>query len=140
MLRTIGISSRLVGGASDGGVDLVGEWHLQPSISIIAQCKNISRACPPAFVRELEGTLSKSPKGTTALLIASTAASRASVEAMMESTAPLLYLYWDMVRLKSAFMNAALQSRLPQLCIGVRHVAGDVEPAFFIADHEIDRI
>lgn len=160
LLRTIGIDSRLMGGPSDGGVDLQGSWYLGPSASgtdgragassvggpkqqpltpssavpVIAQCKYITKDCPPAYVRELEGTLGRW-SDSVGLLISSRAASRACVEAIFMSSAPLLFLHCDVERVRKAVANAALHRRLPALVIASRHVEGGlVEPVFMVKE------
>lgn len=131
MLRLIGISLRHVGGRSDGGVDLTGYWHLEePPHPIIVQCKYIRRDCPPMYVRELEGVVARE-KDTVAVLVSSSPASRASIETLAQSPWPMLFLHYDMVKLRKAFANTSLQRRLPRLIVGSKHVDGDVEPAFF---------
>lgn len=131
MLRTIGITTRHVGGCSDGGVDLCGHWHLSPPLSVLVQCKYLKRACPPSHVRELEGTVGGEGIG---VLVAMEGASRASIERMTISKVPMMFLHYDMVRLRSAFVNKALQRLVPNLVVGSKHVDGQVEPAFFISD------
>lgn len=44
-----------VGGKSDGGVDLRGQWF--NNINIIVQCKNTKQGCTPDHIRELMGTV-----------------------------------------------------------------------------------
>jgi hypothetical protein len=132
MLRTIGIATRHVGGCSDGGVDLRGSWDLSPPLTVLVQCKYLRRACPPSHVRELEGTVSG--EGVLGVLISMEGASRASIERMAVSEVPMMLLHYDMVRLKSAFVNKALQRLAPKLVIGSKHVDGQVEPVFFISD------
>jgi hypothetical protein len=81
-------------------------------------------------VRELEGTV----ESGVGVLIAAEGASRAAVERMTVSETPLIFLRFDMVRLRSAFVNKALQRLVPKLVVGSRHVNGNVEPAFFYND------
>lgn len=148
LLRTIGIDSRLMGGPNDGGVDLQGAWYIGLGggdarddagcpvslgpIPVVAQCKYIAKDCPPVYVRELEGTLGRWA-GTVGLLIASHSASRACVETIFMSPMPLLFLHYDMERVRKAVTNAALHRRLPDLVIGSRHVEGGlVEPIFMV--------
>ena len=140
VLAQIGISLRQIGGSGDGGIDLQGHWHLgEESVPVIAQCKRISRTCPPIHVRELEGTLGKRVGEGVALLVASSPASTACIAAVMESRLPLLFLHLEESDegdsshlLRKAFGNAALQKRLPALLIGSRHHAGGrVEPIFY---------
>lgn len=137
MLRDIGVDARLVGGASDGGIDLCGQWHLEEGnpISVVAQCKNIpSRPCPPVYVRELEGVVSRMKTATVAMLICSSDAGKAAIESIRLSSTPILFLLYDMVRLKKALCNAALQKHLPRLRIASRHTPYGVEPVFFYSE------
>lgn len=76
----LSMSLRRVGGASDGGVDLLGWWYLpyfmsqtsppqsihsdsnesaihSTRIRVIAQCKAYTKKLPPSTVREMEGVL-----------------------------------------------------------------------------------
>lgn len=49
------------------------------------------------------------------------------------SPMPLLFLHYDMERVRKAVTNAALHRRLPDLVIGSRHVEGGlVEPIFMV--------
>ena len=45
-----------VGGANDGGVDLIGNWKINEA-TLLVQCKHISKKLQPATVREFEGVL-----------------------------------------------------------------------------------
>lgn len=135
MLRTMAVTAHHVGGALDGGIDLLGTWHLAPTLSIpvLIQCKHLRRPCPPAVVRELEGAAARHP-GAVAWLVGMTPASEASLETMRESSTPMVFFWYDMVRVKRAFVNSALMRRLPRLIVGSRHVQGDVEPVFLYRD------
>lgn len=55
-LRNVaGMTLTHVGGKSDGGIDLRGQWY--NDINIIVQCKNTKQGCTPDHVRELMGTV-----------------------------------------------------------------------------------
>lgn len=134
MLYSIGITLQHVGGRNDKGIDLTGHWGLSETPTpVIVQCKNLKRDCPPVVVRELEGVASKK-KGHLAILVTSSPASRASIEAIKLSPWPMLFLQYDMVKLQRAFSNTAMQRMLPGLVIGTRHIHGGAEPAFFYSD------
>lgn len=135
MLRTLGITTHHVGGALDGGIDLLGTWHLSPTLStpILVQCKYIRRSCPPAIVRELEGAAARHV-GTAAWLVGMAPASEASLQTMRESTTAMVYLWYDMARVRKAFVNSALMRRFPKLLVGSRHLHGEVEPVFLYLD------
>lgn len=64
-LARYGFSLTRVGGASDFGIDLVGDWTI-PSTSrtlrVLVQCKAGSRV-GPQFIRELEGSFVGAPPG-----------------------------------------------------------------------------
>lgn len=49
-----GMKLQHVGGKSDGGVDLRGQWF--NNINIIIQCKNLKTGCTPDHIRQLTGT------------------------------------------------------------------------------------
>ena len=133
LLASLGLSTRLVGGASDGGVDLVGHWQLETAltVSVVAQCKKIGRSCPPVYLRELEGTLTRHPAGTLGILLCSSAASKASLAALNGSPTPLAFIHFDAETLCSIVLNGAVQTLLPRLIIASRHVRGRVEPVLF---------
>jgi len=124
LFLSIGIDARLVGGRSDGGVDLQGRWRLAPerSIPIIAQCKLIEKKCPPSFVRELEGTVARL-SDTLAMLVSSSDASSEALTAIRCSPYPLLFLHYSVEQptLKAAFLNDSLLKRHPGLHIAHRH-------------------
>jgi hypothetical protein len=51
---TTGMRLEHVGGKSDGGIDLRGQWF--NNINIIIQCKNLKTGCTPDHIRQLMGT------------------------------------------------------------------------------------
>lgn len=51
---TTGMTLEHVGGKSDGGIDLRGQWY--NNINVIVQCKNLKTGCTPEHIRQLMGT------------------------------------------------------------------------------------
>ncbi|KAK1252881.1 hypothetical protein MKX08_004068 [Trichoderma sp. CBMAI-0020] len=66
-LARYGFSLRRVGGASDFGIDLVGDWTIPStakSLRVLVQCKAGSRSkAGPQFIRELDGSFVGAPPG-----------------------------------------------------------------------------
>jgi hypothetical protein len=63
--NSTGMSLCHVGGKSDGGIDLRGQWF--NNTNIVVQCKNTKQGCTPDHIRELMGTViaSTSPRKKT---------------------------------------------------------------------------
>lgn len=65
-LSRYGFHLRRIGGASDGGIDLLGEW-MPPSaktpIRVLVQCKGGKQTTGPRLIRELEGAFVSAPAG-----------------------------------------------------------------------------
>lgn len=64
-LSRLGFSLRRIGGSSDCGIDLLGEWSVPSSdrpIRVILQCKSVQRP-GPHLIRELEGAFAGAPPG-----------------------------------------------------------------------------
>lgn len=142
LLHSLGMDTRIVGGSQDGGVDICGHWPLSatksPPIPVIVQCKRIKQkaGCPPSFLRELEGSLAVCrQEGTIGIMVCSLPASKSTMEAIVQSTRPLMYLHYDEVALRRAFVNGSLQRMYPRLVIASKHNSdGLVEPCFFYRD------
>lgn len=103
-LAALGIDADVCGSTGDGGVDLVGRWHLTPAalhtVRVVVQCKRLtSKPCPPNHVRELEGvyhTFTQSAAGegiaSIAMMISKTPASKQTMERMRSSVVPIAFL------------------------------------------------
>ncbi|KAL7784904.1 hypothetical protein V8C37DRAFT_395070 [Trichoderma ceciliae] len=65
-LARYGFSLKRVGGASDFGIDLLGDWTIpstcQP-VKVLVQCKAGVQRTGPHFIRELEGSFGSAPPG-----------------------------------------------------------------------------
>ncbi|CEP09333.1 hypothetical protein [Parasitella parasitica] len=55
LTTTAGMNLEHVGGKSDGGIDLRGQWF--DNINVLVQCKNTKQGCTPDQIRELIGTV-----------------------------------------------------------------------------------
>lgn len=103
-LSALGIDADIYGSTGDGGVDLVGKWHLTPAvlhdIRVVVQCKRLtSKPCPPNFVRELEGVYHTFAQSTVAegtksvaMMVSKTTASKQAMERMRSSVVPIAFL------------------------------------------------
>jgi hypothetical protein len=106
-LRQFAFSLHRIGGREDGGIDLVGTWHLpgrepQHALRIIAQCKALKTKLGPNLVRELEGAFRNPPVGwrtsessKLALLVSLREATKGVREAMSRSAYPLMWMMID---------------------------------------------
>lgn len=103
-LARLGMRLRRVGGRSDAGIDLLGQWHLpirrasiqQEPVRLLVQCKARHHRGGPHFIRELEGAFNGLPpgwaKGGVVGLLAVTKQATAGVrEAMGRSRLPLAF-------------------------------------------------
>lgn len=100
-LARYGFVLRRIGGASDGGIDLVGTWAL-PSLArpvrAIVQCKAGARRVGPQHVRELEGAFGgappgwRGPDGVLGLLASEGAATKGVRESLGRSRWPMMYV------------------------------------------------
>ncbi|KAI9667030.1 MAG: hypothetical protein M1829_005570 [Trizodia sp. TS-e1964] len=95
-LLRLGLRLRRVGGRNDAGIDLLGTWalpHTAP-LRVLVQCKALSRAAGPNYIRELEGAFAGAPRAWRAglaLLVATKGATRGVREALGRSRLPLAY-------------------------------------------------
>ncbi|GAN07959.1 conserved fungal protein [Mucor ambiguus] len=67
LATTAGMDLEHVGGKSDRGIDLRGQWF--NDISILVQCKNTKQGCTPDQIRELIGTVASSTSPTRRKII-----------------------------------------------------------------------
>lgn len=139
-LARYGFSLKRVGGASDFGIDLLGEWTI-PSTSktlrVLVQCKAGSRT-EPRFVRELEGTFVGAPpgwrgSGVLGLLVAEKQATGGVREALTRSRSPMAYFCCTRDgRMKQMQWNQrAEEEGLEGIDVGLRRCAGGEE------EHEV---
>ncbi|PTB60930.1 hypothetical protein M431DRAFT_489721 [Trichoderma harzianum CBS 226.95] len=99
-LRRYGFSLRRIGGASDFGVDLVGEWTVPsstaPAIKVLVQCKGGIQRVGPHMIRELEGSFAGAPagwrgQGVLGLLVAEKTATKGMRDALGRAGMPMGY-------------------------------------------------
>ncbi|KAI9811852.1 MAG: hypothetical protein M1827_005203 [Pycnora praestabilis] len=99
-LQRLNLSLIRVGGRSDFGIDLIGQWML-PSLpyplKVIVQCKALNRAPGPNLIREMEGAFAGAPAGwngtnVLGLLAAPKEATKGVRDALGRSRLPLCYL------------------------------------------------
>lgn len=99
-LARYGFSLTRVGGASDFGIDLLGEWTIPTTcqtIRVLIQCKAGTRGKGgPLFIRELEGSFIGAPPGwrgpgVLGLLVAERRATKGVRDALGRSRLPMGY-------------------------------------------------
>lgn len=113
-LARYGFSLRRIGGASDFGVDLVGEWTVpsstspainvmnptikvtNPAIKVLVQCKGGIQRVGPHMIRELEGSFAGAPpgwrgQGVLGLLVAEKTATKGMRDALGRAGMPMGY-------------------------------------------------
>lgn len=99
-LARYGFSLRRIGGASDFGVDLVGEWTVPssttPAIKVLVQCKGGIQRVGPHMIRELEGSFAGAPagwrgQGVLGLLVAEKTATKGMRDALGRAGMPMGY-------------------------------------------------
>ncbi|KAI8341188.1 hypothetical protein BC941DRAFT_416072 [Chlamydoabsidia padenii] len=74
--ESLGMTLVHVGGKSDGGIDLKGEWIVDNNkIPVIIQCKNVKNGCTPDHLRGLLGTVVGLARPTLSILTTSSCAS-----------------------------------------------------------------
>ncbi|KAL7950139.1 hypothetical protein V8C42DRAFT_309588 [Trichoderma barbatum] len=100
-LARYGFSLRRIGGASDFGIDLVGEWTVPscpsaPPIRVLVQCKGGIQRVGPHLIRELEGSFVGAPagwrgQGVLGLLVAERTATKGMRDALGRSDVAMGY-------------------------------------------------
>ncbi len=100
-LRRLRLSLTRVGGPSDGGIDLLGRWHLPDTSSaplrVLVSCKAFKGYVGPNIVRELEGTFAGAAagwrgEGVVGMLASPREATKAVREALGRSKLPLVWV------------------------------------------------
>lgn len=97
VLKRLGFSLQQTGGASDYGIDLLGEWKLPAvplNLRVLVQCKALAKKSGPNFVRELEGAFAGAPSGwqgngVIGLLVSQKPATKGMREALARSRWPM---------------------------------------------------
>ena len=85
---------RMVGGANDGGIDLIWSksFKCKLAVEFIGQCKvKVTNRVAPEVCRALDGVLSKRPTGSVGCLISNVRPSVMSIKSIKESSFPLIY-------------------------------------------------
>ncbi|KAL7937926.1 hypothetical protein V8C35DRAFT_136196 [Trichoderma chlorosporum] len=99
-LARYGFSLRRVGGSSDFGIDLVGEWTVPSAkmraIRVLVQCKGGIQRAGPHMIRELEGSFAGAPAGwrgggVLGLLVAEGPATKGMRDALGRADVPMGY-------------------------------------------------
>ncbi|KAM0259027.1 hypothetical protein ACHAQJ_003526 [Trichoderma viride] len=98
-LARYGFSLTRVGGASDFGIDLVGDWTMpstSQSVRVLVQCKAGDQKAGPHFIRELEGSFVGAPPGwrgpgVLGLLVTERPATKGVRDALGRSRCPMAY-------------------------------------------------
>jgi hypothetical protein len=97
VLKRLGFSLQQTGGASDYGIDLLGEWKLPAvplNLRVLVQCKALAKKSGPNFVRELEGAFVGAPagwqgNGVIGLLVSQKPATKGMRDALARSRWPM---------------------------------------------------
>ncbi|KAH7328351.1 hypothetical protein B0I35DRAFT_16025 [Stachybotrys elegans] len=100
-LSRYGFALKRIGGASDLGTDLLGEWKpartRSPAMRVLLQCKAGAQKPKPQWIRELEGAFAGAPAGwrgagVLGFLVGEQPATKGVRESMSRSRWPLGYL------------------------------------------------
>lgn len=135
-LARYGFSLKRVGGASDFGIDLIGDWTI-PSTSktlrVLVQCKAGSRT-GPHFIRELEGSFVGAPPGwrgpgVLGLLVAEKQATQGVRGALARSRSPMAYFYCtgDGIMKQMQWNQRADEQGLEGIDVALKRGAGEEE-------------
>ncbi|KFX87128.1 hypothetical protein V490_08517 [Pseudogymnoascus sp. VKM F-3557] len=136
VLKRLGFSLQQTGGASDYGIDLLGEWKLPGvplNLRVLVQCKALAKKSGPNFVRELEGAFAGAPSGwqgngVIGLLVSQKPATKGMREALARSRWPmgaitctgegrLVQMLWN---------NRANEEGLTGVGVGIRYKGGSL--------------
>jgi hypothetical protein len=136
VLKRLGFSLQQTGGASDYGIDLLGEWKLPAvplNLRVLVQCKALAKKSGPNFVRELEGAFAGAPSGwqgsgVIGLLVSQKPATKGMREALARSRWPmgaitctgegrLVQMLWN---------NRANEEGLTGVGVGIRYKGGNL--------------
>ncbi|CAG8481198.1 hypothetical protein C2G38_2108633 [Gigaspora rosea] len=91
--KTLGIVTRRVGKANDGGIDFRGKWILpNKKLYVVGQCKALSTKCPPNIIRELEGVLCQETEGTLCILSSMNGFTKSTIKRYIASPFPIMLI------------------------------------------------
>ncbi|KAH6631682.1 hypothetical protein F5144DRAFT_228589 [Chaetomium tenue] len=139
-LSRYGLALRRVGGAYDGGIDLLGVWALPIPVSspgpgpislrVLGQCKAVQKS-GPRLVRELEGAFVNAPagwrgSGVVGLLVTQTHATKGTREALARSRWPMGFVACSREGVVEQFLwnRRAEEEGLEGLGVGTRYGGG----------------
>lgn len=142
-LRRLSFALTRVGGPSDLGIDLLGQWHL-PSLPaplrVLVQCKALKSSARPESIRELQGAIVGAPAAwrmdagaVVGVLCAKTKATMGVRRAVQRCGMPVV---WVMVedlgerggRVRQVLWNERVDELGGQgVGVGVRYLGGGVE-------------
>ncbi|KAL5594674.1 hypothetical protein BROUX41_001590 [Berkeleyomyces rouxiae] len=96
-LADYGFDLRRIGGACDGGIDLLGVWQppsAKTPLHVLVQCKGGDQAVGPRLIRELEGAFVSAPAGwrgdnVLGIFASESAATKGMRDAMVRSKWPM---------------------------------------------------
>ncbi|KAG9259227.1 uncharacterized protein F5Z01DRAFT_30511 [Emericellopsis atlantica] len=137
-LERYGFHLRRVGGASDYGIDLLGEWK-PPSTSttlrVLIQCKGGAQRVGPNLIRELEGAFVGAPagwrgQGVLGLMVAQRPATKGVRDSLGRSRWPMGYLFCEAEgEVKQMIWNRrAEEEGLEGFGVTTRHVESKADP------------
>lgn len=93
--KAFSVPVKMVGGANDGGIDLIWSKSLKPGTEtqFIGQCKLKERkGITPEVCRAFDGVLSKQPAGTVGCLITNIRPSEKAKDTIDGSQFPIIYI------------------------------------------------
>ncbi|CAG8768005.1 5637_t:CDS:1, partial [Racocetra fulgida] len=90
---TLGIVTRRVGKANDGGIDFRGQWILPDKrLYIVGQCKALAKKCSPNIIRELEGVVCQETEGTLCILSSMNGFTEGAIKRYIASPFPIMLI------------------------------------------------
>lgn len=116
------------GGANDGGVDLLGWWHISPPtpdstappfnrVRVVVQCKAEAKKLGPIHVRELKGVVNTAKTDDTAVMGILASSSGFSKQCLLQGLAcdfPLLFLH-----LVAPTTSSQIEDDIPPACLSM---------------------
>ncbi|KAI9796012.1 MAG: hypothetical protein M1835_004787 [Candelina submexicana] len=119
-LRRLGFSLTRVGGVSDLGIDLLGDWTLPTfptPLKVLMQCKALNRRLSPHVARELKGAFVGAPAGwrgpdVVGVLTTPKSATKGVQKALAKSKLPLCFMKISLEgRVEQCLWNAAASEK-----------------------------
>ncbi|KAL6898386.1 hypothetical protein GGI43DRAFT_93545 [Trichoderma evansii] len=135
-LARYGFSLKRVGGASDFGIDLLGEWTIpstSKTLKVLVQCKAGSKV-GPHFIRELEGSFVGAPpgwrgSGVLGVLVTGKQTTKGMRDALARSRSPMAYFCCtlDGVMKQMQWNQRAEEEGLEGIDVALKRGAGEEE-------------